>query len=127
MGWFFGHVGFSFVDRWAVIHFAFWLFAGSVAWSLLRRWRWPWGRPVALLVCLVLALGWEVLEAFLAPRHPDLWLDWFTYAGSKFGGECAVYLPGCHYESWWNSWASDPLTCILGVLLAWTMLDWRKS
>lgn len=126
MDWFYGHTGFSFIDRWALIHFAFWIFAGAVAWSLVRRFNWAWGRVVALVGCLGLAYAWEALESYLAPRHPNLWLDWFTYCGSEFYAVCPQYAEGCHYESWWNSWISDPLTCLVGVLLAWTVLDWRK-
>jgi len=127
MGWFFGHTGFSFIDVWALVHFAFWIFVGSSVWAVIRRSGWRWGRPAALLACLALAYGWEVAEFFLAPRFHGLWGDWFIYQGALWGGICEVWTPVCAYESWWNSWVSDPLTCVLGVLLIWTLLDRRKS
>jgi hypothetical protein len=126
LDWLIGHTGFSFLDRWAVVHLCFWVFTGSVVWGLIRKHRWPWGRVLVLAGCLALAYGWEGLEAYLAPRHTTMWLDWFTYQGSTFLAVCPQYAEGCHYESWWNSYISDPLTCIAGVLGVWTMLDWGK-
>jgi hypothetical protein len=123
VGWLYGHTGFSFIDVWALVHFAFWIFAGSCAWALVRKsgWRWVW--PSTLSACIMLAYSWEVLEAFLAPRYHQAWGDWFLYAGFTYGSACANWIPSCHYESWWNSWVSDPLTCLVGVLLIWVLLN----
>jgi hypothetical protein len=126
MDWLYGHTGFSFVDVWALVHFAFWVFVGSCAWAVIRKRGWMWGRLVTLLLCLVGAFGWEGLEAYLAPRHHQLWGDWFLYEGRTFEMPCMTWLPSCSYESWWNSWISDPLTCLLGVLLIWSLLDRKK-
>jgi hypothetical protein len=126
MGWFYGHTGFSFIDVWALVHFAFWIFAGSCIWALVRRTRYPWLRPVSLAFCLGLAYGWEVSEYFLAPKYHQLWGDWFLYEGFTYKAACVDWFDKCRFESWWNSWISDPLSCLLGVLLIWTMLD-RKA
>ena len=64
---------------------------------------------------------------FSKARRVTTWGDWFIYQGALWGGICEVWTPVCAYESWWNSWVSDPLTCVLGVLLIWTLLDRRKS
>jgi hypothetical protein len=111
---------------WALAHFAFWIFAGSTVWAQVRRTQWTWGRPLALLACLVVAIGWEILEAYVAPANHGLWGDWFRYSGFTWGGVCEVWAPDCHFESWWNSWVSDPLTCLAGVLLIWTLLDRKR-
>ena len=124
--WLYGHTGFSFLDRWTVIHLAFWIFAGSLAWGFVHKASWGWERAVALGICLAVAYGWELLESYLAPQHPELWLNWFTSQGSRFLATCPQYAPGCHYESWWNSYLSDPLTCVVGVLFSWFLLDWGK-
>lgn len=126
MSWLLGHTGFSFLDVWALVHFAFWIFAGSTVWAFGRKSTWTWWRPVALLACVGVALLWEILEAILAPRMHERWGDWFLYAGREWKGECLVWAPSCHYESWWNSWLSDPLTCVVGVLLIWILLDRKK-
>ena len=127
MGRLYGHTGFSFFDVWALVHFAFWIFAGSCAWALIRKWNLVWGRLITLLVCLGLAFGWEGLETYLAPRYHERWGDWFLYEGHTYKAECINWFDTCHYESWWNSWISDPLTCLVGVLLIWVLLDRKPA
>lgn len=91
--------GYSFFDVWTLVHTAFWIFVGSCLWGLKAN-KW-----IALASCFVVSLLWEVFEHFVAfPLWPDKWLD---------------------PESWWNSWLSDPLTCVVGVALIWWALDHR--
>jgi len=92
--------GYSFIDVWTLVHTAFWIFMGSCLWGLkVNKW-------VALASCLTVAFLWEVFEEFVAYKQwPDHWLD---------------------IESWWNSWLSDPLTCLVGVSLIWWLLDHRR-
>jgi len=100
MGWFFGgRTGYAFFDVWAIVHFCFWVFAGSCLWGFKAS------RPLMLAGCMVVALLWEVFEKYAEKKWPQMWLN---------------------PESWWNSWVSDPLMCILGVLFIWYALDnWR--
>jgi hypothetical protein len=97
--WLLPITGYSFFDVWTLPHLAFWVFMGSSLWGLkVNKW-------VALFSCLLFAFGWEVFEELVAFRlWPDRWLD---------------------PESWWNSWISDPLTCVIGVLGIWYLLDNR--
>lgn len=126
MDWLYGRVGFSLLDHWSVIHAAFWIVVGSIAWSLGKKTGWVWWRLAALAACLAIALGWEAFEQIMAPRHQDMWRDWFAYDGFKFNGVCSVVIPGCSFESWWNSFVSDPLTCVVGLVCSWAMLDKRE-
>ena len=89
MSWLIGHTGYSFIDIWSLIHLAFWIFIGSCLWATKVH------RLVALLCCLGAAFSWEVFEFFAQRKWTDVWLN---------------------QESWWNSWLSDPLTCVVGVL-----------
>ena len=102
MNWFFGgRTGYAFLDVWAIVHFCFWVFAGSCLWGLKT------GRPILLAGCLVVALLWEVFEKYAEKQWPTKWLN---------------------PESWWNSWVSDPLMCVLGCLFIWYALDhWRVA
>jgi hypothetical protein len=101
MRWLIGPTGRAFFDVWSIAHFAFWVFIGSALWGL----RVP--RLYMLLACLAVAYAWEVFERFAEPRWPQLWLN---------------------PESWRNSWLSDPLMCILGLLFMWHALDhWRMT
>lgn len=122
MGWLYGHTGFSFIDVWALVHLTFWIFFGSCLWAGLRQ-KGREARIVALTACMVLAYGWEMSEAVFAPQYHGLWGDWFLYDGAHYEFACVSWLPICHYESWWNSWISDPLTCLIGVPLIWFLLD----
>jgi len=99
MGWILPITGYSFFDVWTLAHLAFWTFVGSSLWGLkINKW-------VALFWCMLLAFLWEGFEEFYAFRlWPDKWLD---------------------PESWWNSWISDPLTCVVGLLGVWYLLDHR--
>jgi hypothetical protein len=94
--WFLGRTGYSFFDVWSLVHFAFWIFAGSCLWAAKLR------IGYALAGSVLLALAWECFERVAEKKWPDYWL---------------------HPESWWNSWASDVLMCALGVLLIWRLLD----
>ena len=102
MGWFIGgRTGYAFLDVWSIVHFCFWVYAGSVLWPLQKP------RPLMLAACLVLAFAWEIFERFAEKKWPKLWLN---------------------PESWWNAWISDPLMCVLGVLFVWYALDhWRVT
>jgi hypothetical protein len=91
--------GITFLDAWTVFHLAFWLFFGSCVYFLkIPRWQ-------ILSGCMALALAWEIFEKFAEKQWPHVWLN---------------------PESWVNSWISDPLTCVVGVLFSWYILDnWR--
>jgi len=96
MAWLYGKTGTSFFDVWSIVHFCFWVFAGSVAWGAkVQKW---W----ALAASVLFALAWECFERYAETRWPRYWL---------------------HPESWWNSWFSDVLMCVLGVLFIWALLD----
>lgn len=123
----YGHSGFSFFDVWALVHFCFWIFVGSSVWALEKRVRWGYWRITTFFICLALAFGWEALERLLAPKYHSAWGDWFLYKGSEFISHCEVWQPECRFESWWNSFISDPLTCVVGVILIWVMLDHRRK
>ena len=103
MDWLIGKTGYSFFDVWSVVHFCAWVFFGSCFWGTLHTK--PNGYGISLGICFALSLVWEVIEGRLAPRYPQFWLN---------------------PESWWNSWISDPLMCVLGVSLVWLLLSrWR--
>jgi len=57
LSWFYGHTGFSFIDVWALVHFAFWIFIGSCVWALEKRVRWGYWRIATFFACLGLAFG----------------------------------------------------------------------
>jgi hypothetical protein len=123
----YGKSGFSFFDVWALVHFCFWVFFGSCVWAIDKKTKWGYTRILSFFACLGLAFGWEGLESFLAPRMHERWGDWFIYEGSTFKSECTIWMENCRFESWWNSWISDPLTCVVGVVLVWILLDNRKK
>jgi hypothetical protein len=103
MGWLWGVVGKSFIDVWTLAHLSFWLFVGSLLWPVFSRESF-WSRPrmLAFGLCLIAAYGWELFERFAEKRWPQLWL---------------------HPESWLNSYVSDPLTTVVGVLGMMYLLD----
>ena len=98
--WLVGKTGYSFFDVWSIVHFCFWVFAGSILWSMQTK------RPWAMGASILLALAWECFERYAEKRWPALWLN---------------------PESPWNSWGSDILMCVAGVLFVWYALDhWRS-
>jgi hypothetical protein len=124
----YGHSGFSFFDVWSLVHFCFWVFIASAIWAWgSRHPSNTWWRFLSIFGCVGLAYCWEGIESFLAPRFPTHWADWFTYYRYEFYALCPKYAEGCHYESWWNSWVSDPLTCLGGMLLTYWLLDHRRK
>ena len=100
MSWLWGKTGYSFFDVWSIVHFAVWIFVGSVVYSIKYS-------PTGLMAgCLAAAYSWEVFERYAEKRWPNLWLN---------------------PESWWNSLLSDPLMCGLGVAFVWYALShWRS-
>ena len=105
MSWLVGETGYSFFDIWTVPHLAFWIFVGSLLWPFVKN----NGRAVwfiALGGCLTAAYCWEIFERFAEVQWPTLWL---------------------HPESPWNSYASDPLTTVIGVLgMMWALNRWAR-
>jgi len=99
MNWLLPVTGYSFFDVWTLAHLAFWVFVGSSLWALKSN-RW-----VALISCWAASYAWEIFEHFMAPQFPSIWKD---------------------PESWWNAWLSDPLTCVVGILSIWWLLDNRR-
>jgi len=92
--------GHSLLDVWTLAHLGFWIFVGSSLWALKVKKR------TALIICMSVTIAWELFEYFVAFRlWPDRWQD---------------------PESWVNSLVSDPLTCVVGVLGMWYLLDRRR-
>jgi hypothetical protein len=60
---------------------------------------------ISLWFCILAAFLWEIFEKFAEKNWTHIWLD---------------------PESWYNSWISDPLTCVVGFLGIWWLLDHRK-
>lgn len=96
MQWLIGKTGYSFIDVWSLAHLGFWVFVGSTCWALKLK------QVFALLCCVCLAFWWEVFERFAEKHWPTVWLN---------------------PESWWNAWISDPLTCVVGVVGMYVLLD----
>lgn len=91
--------GRTFIDVNSIFHLAFWIFMGSNFWFMKVE------RNRAMLIGLALAYAWEIFERYAERRWPDIWTD---------------------PESALNSYVSDPLTCVVGMLFAWYALDsWR--
>ena len=88
MSWLIGKTGYSFFDVWSLSHLGFWVFIGSTLWAARVN------QVFATLCCLSVAFSWEIFERFAEKQWPTVWLS---------------------PESWWNSWLSDPLTCLVGV------------
>lgn len=84
------------IDAWFFAHLGFWWFAGSTLWALKLR------GPVTFLCCLSAAFAWEWFERYAEQAWPHLWL---------------------HQERAINSYVSDPLTCVVGVLGMWWLLN----
>ena len=111
MDWLDGHTGTSFFDVWSIVHFSFWIVVGSVLWSSEYKKKQELRPPQAYRVehfafALGLSYIWELVERPLENSFPQYWLS---------------------PESWWNSWVSDPLMCVVGLLFIWYIMDhWRK-
>jgi len=96
----------SFFDVWSIAHLSFWIFIGSCLWPFMKEDSWWPKRIIALIICLIFAFGWEIFEKYAEINWPKLWL---------------------HRESWINSWISDPLTTIIGVIgMMWALDRWAK-
>lgn len=62
-------------------------------------------REQSMLLGLALSYAWEFFERYSERKWPHIWLT---------------------PESFVNSYISDPLTCVIGLLFAWYALDnWR--
>lgn len=87
--------GRTFFDGPSVFHLSFWLFLGScLAYAKVSLNR-------AMLGMLAGAFTWEIFERYAEKRWPAFWP---------------------HPEVWFNSWVSDPLTGVVGVLLAYWLV-----
>lgn len=87
--------GRTFFDGPSIIHFCFWVYAGSI----MAYGKMSLGR--AMWVMVAMAYAWEVFERFAEKAYPQYWQ---------------------HPESWWNSYISDPLMGVLGVLLVYWLV-----
>lgn len=96
MQWIFGKTGYSFIDVWSLAHLGFWVFVGSTFWALRAS------LTLALVCCMSAAFAWEIFEYFAQRKWTHIWLT---------------------PESWWNSWVSDPLTCLVGVAGMYLLLN----
>jgi hypothetical protein len=102
-GWFGvgADTGKAFFDAWTLAHLSFWLFIGSCIWPSVHKFPWlSKQRLIPFLACMVAAYGWEIFERVAEKKWPTAWL---------------------HPESAINSYLSDPLTTVVGVL---GMLIW---
>lgn len=105
MNWLIGVTGRSFIDVWTIPHLAFWTFIGSCIWPFAKDKDFGF-RLIALSLCLFWALMWEVFEKYAEGHWPSLWLN---------------------PESWFNSWVSDPLTTVVGVMgMMWLLDRWAR-
>ena len=80
--------GQAWIDRWTVVHLAFWLVVGAnfEAVQVPHAWRWP--------IILVGALLWELTEELLQKVRPQMI---------------------CTHEHWLNRWVSDPIMGFVGA------------
>ena len=85
MKWY-GKPGTAFLDRWTLVHLAFWFVIGAnmEAIGVPHTWRWP--------LILVGAFLWEVVETGLE-KYTNV-----------------VVVP----EGPWNRWVSDPIMGVVG-------------
>lgn len=76
-----------FLDRWTIVHLAFWLVVGAnfAALSVPHAWQWP--------AIFVGAFFWEGCEVLLEKVRPGM---------------------VCTHETYINRWISDPLMGIAG-------------
>jgi hypothetical protein len=93
--------GQTFFDVWTIFHLSFWIFMGSNFWNIQKFIN----RPQAMLIGICLSYVWEIFERYAERKWPNIWLS---------------------PESFINSYISDPMTCVIGILFAWFALDnWR--
>jgi len=99
VNWLVGGAGYAFFDYWSMAHVSFWFVIGStIAAAKLNR-------MIFGMLCMSIALMWEVFEKFAEKKWPEVWMS---------------------PESWWNSWLSDPLTVVVGLGVAFIGFDrWR--
>lgn len=78
----------SLIDRWSIVHLAFWLVVGADLnlFNIPTAWHWP--------IVAVGIVAWELVETWLEKNN---WID-----GS---------------EDWINRWISDPLVGAVGAAL----------
>ena len=101
MNWLIGKTGYSFLDYWTLVHLSFWFFIGSTLAALKLTWFFV--LPAALGV----AFSWEIFERFAERQWPNIWLS---------------------PESWWNSYLSDPMTCVIAMSVAfYGYAKWRPK
>lgn len=84
--------GKTFFDGWSIVHLAFWIVFGSTLAAFHV------GEDKTMWWMLGIALGWEIFERLAEYMWPIVW---------------------AHPESWLNSWISDPLMGVLGVLIGY--------
>jgi hypothetical protein len=96
LSWVFpGITGRVFFDGPSVFHLAFWIFAASCfAYA-------KWSLTRAMAVMTVVAYAWEFFERYAEKKYPTFWT---------------------HPEIWFNSYISDPLMGVIGVLLAYYLV-----
>lgn len=88
------HNGEALLDRWTLVHLAFWFVIGANMNALKVGNVWAW------VLVMTGAFAWEVIETLLE-KHTS-----------------AVAAP----ESYINRWVSDPLMAVLGTLLGMVTL-----
>lgn len=92
--------GITFFDYWSIAHFGFWFFVGS---TVARN----QDREKIFFACMMFAYAWESFERYAERFWPHIWQN---------------------PESWVNSLLSDPLMCVIGLLLAFHGYDmWRPK
>lgn len=95
------HTGRTFFDYWTMAHLSFWFLIGSTIAVMKTH------RNMSLIMCVAVAYSWEAFERFAEKEWPNIWQS---------------------PESWYNSWISDPLTCVVAVLVAFYGYDkWRPK
>jgi len=87
--------GKTFFDGPSVFHLAFWIFVGSC----LAYGKVSLGKATCIMMAV--AYAWEFFERFAEKKWPTFWT---------------------HPESWYNSYLSDPLMGVVGILLAYYLV-----
>ena len=91
----------SILDWWIIPHMAFFIFVAS---AVQAKWEPKWW--VHVIVCTVLAFGWEIPEHFLQRAYPETWVL---------------------IEHPLNAWVVDPLSDGLGWLIGALIGAWSKN